>query len=156
MQRISFSSTRLLVGSPLGLCAWSHSSGRGQPPLSWRRRSGRCGAFRSRHQDPPLHHKCREGGHHANRDTACPLEGMQAMCGSPHSSPAVHSMMRDQVVVATRGLAELCCWRLFFLVLTKEVSTVFIGCCRPGRPTRGYSVVIPASRTATNCGKVPI
>ena len=116
-----FSSTCLVVESPLGLCAWSHSSGRGQHSPSWRRRSGRCGAFRSRHQDPPLH-KCREGGHHTNRDTACPLGGMHGMCGSPHSSPAVHGMMRDQVVVATRGLAESCCWRLllFSLVLTKE------------------------------------
>ena len=149
------SSTRLVAESPFIICAWSHSSGRGQPPPSWRRRSSRCDAFRSRHQDPPLHKYC-EGGHHTNRDTTCPLGGMHAMCGSPHRSRAVHGMMRDQVVVATRGLAELCCWRLFFLVLTKEVSTVFIGCCRPGRPTRGYSVVIPASRTATNCGKVPI
>ena len=29
------------------------------------------------------------------------------MCGSPHRSRAVHGMMRDQVVVATRGLVEL-------------------------------------------------
>ena len=109
-------------------------------------RSGRCGAFRCRHQDPPLHHKCREGGHHANRDTACPLEGMHTICGRAHSSPAVHSMMRDQVVLATRGLAELYCCSV--LGLTRRISTIFIGCCRPGRPTRHYSVVLPAARTA--------
>ena len=60
-----FSSTRLVVESPLGVCALSHSSGRGQPPPSWRRRRGRCCAFLSHHQDPPLHkcgpHKPRHG-----------------------------------------------------------------------------------------------
>ena len=70
------------------------------------------------------------------------------MFGSQHSSPAVRSMMRDQVVAATRGLAELCCGRLSFsLMLTKGVSAIFIGYCRPGRPTRRYSVAIPAART---------
>ena len=58
------------------------------------------------------------------------------MCGGPHSSPAVHGMMRDQVVVATRGLADLCCWRmLFFLVLTKEG---FYYCHRLLSPGKAY------------------
>ena len=155
MQRIYCSSTRVVVGSLLGLCAWSHSRGGGQIPPSWRRRSGRYGAFRS-HQDPPLHHKCREGGHHTNRDTTCPLGGMHAMCGSPHRSRAVHGMMRDQVVVATRGLAELCCWRLsFFLVLTKEGFYNFHGLLSPGKAYpplfRRYS-----RRENRCCGKGPM
>ena len=54
--------------------------------------------------------------------------------------------MRDQVVLATRGLAELYCCSV--LGLTRKISTIFIGCCRPGRPTRHYSVVLPAARTA--------
>ena len=78
------------------------------------------------------------------------------MCGSPHSSPAVHGMMRDQVVIATRDLAELCCWRLlFFLVRTKEGFYHFHMMLPPGKAYpplfRRYS-----RRENRYCGKGPI
>ena len=65
-------------------------------------------------------------------------------------------MMRDQVVVATRGLAELCCWRLsFFLVLTKEGFYNFHGLLSPGKAYpplfRRYS-----RRENRCCGKGPM
>ena len=78
------------------------------------------------------------------------------MFGSQHSSPAVRSMMRDQVVAATRGLAELCCGRLSFsLMLTKGGFCNFHWLLSPGKAypplLRRYS-----RRENRYCGKGPI
>lgn len=56
---------------------------------------------------------------------------------------AAYSRMSVQSVAATRGSAELCCWKLlFFLVLQTRVSTILIGYYRRGRPVRHYYAAI--------------